>query len=109
MGNTLISPGTKTGVDQQHVECKGYYKLLAIANMSRGCISSARNKQVQSTLEAYQTQLVSGNFFPVYYGIEVTRHCNFACIMCPNSQYSNNERSHMDMKLYKKIINPLYF
>lgn len=27
--------------------------------------------------------------------------------MCPNSQYSENERGHMDIKLYRKIINQI--
>jgi organic radical activating enzyme len=66
-----------------------------------------RNMHIESTLGAYNTQLVSGDFFPVYYGIEVTRHCNFKCIMCPNLQYSNNEKGHMDVNLFKEIIHKI--
>lgn len=67
----------------------------------------ARNKFIYAVLKAYQAQLISGNFPPVYYGIEVTRHCNFACIMCPNSQYPDNDKGHMDINVFKKIIDEI--
>ena len=62
------------------------------------------NSHILVTLDAYRNSIVSGGFFPVYYGIEVTRLCNYACIMCPNFQFSNNNKGHMDIELFKKII-----
>ena len=72
-----------------------------------GATTRMRNKHIESALNAYETQLISGAFSPVYYGIEVTRHCNFACIMCPHSQYSENEIGHMDIMLFQKIIDQI--
>lgn len=65
------------------------------------------NNNVLLTHDAYNNALISGKFFPVYYGIEVTRHCNYACIMCPHSQFLKEEKGHMDIKLFKKIIDDI--
>ena len=66
-----------------------------------------RNKHIDLTLKAYNENAVSGDFFPVYYGIEVTRQCNFRCIMCPNQQFAKNQKGHMDIDLFNKIIHKI--
>ena len=44
-------------------------------------------ENIKRCLEAYKEGRTFGDFMPVYYGIEVTRHCNFACVMCPHPKY----------------------
>jgi sulfatase maturation enzyme AslB (radical SAM superfamily) len=65
------------------------------------------NKQIQLTLDAYNNSLIFGDFLPVYFGIEVTRHCNYACIMCPHSQIPNQNKGHMGKELFKRIIDDI--
>jgi MoaA/NifB/PqqE/SkfB family radical SAM enzyme len=62
------------------------------------------NFHIFKTFDAYNNKMETGNFFPVYYGIEVTRHCNFKCIICPHSQLSSKEKGHMDEKTFEKIV-----
>lgn len=59
------------------------------------------------TLKAYNDGQVTGNFYPVYYGIEVTRHCNLACVMCPHPQFTAAEKGHMAPDLFKKIVDKI--
>lgn len=58
-------------------------------------------------LNSYYQKQINGNFYPVYYGIEVSRHCNFACVMCPNSKYESRQKGNMSFQLFKKIIDEI--
>ncbi|HQO56723.1 MAG TPA: radical SAM protein [Clostridia bacterium] len=44
---------------------------------------------------------------PDYFIIEPTRVCNFSCFMCPNRFYKQNEKGHMELLTYTKIINQI--
>ena len=66
-----------------------------VKNNLRGC------------LRAYHEQQVSGSFYPVYYGVEITRQCNLACVMCPNSRISPENKGHMDIGLFHRIIDQI--
>lgn len=45
---------------------------------------------------------------PKYYIIEPTNICNFMCPICPNSQYSSDEKGKMSFSLFQKIIDQIY-
>lgn len=44
---------------------------------------------------------------PIYYIIEPTNHCNFACKICPNRFYSHDEKGYMSISLFEKIISQI--
>ncbi|MBU0894626.1 MAG: SPASM domain-containing protein [Nanoarchaeota archaeon] len=44
--------------------------------------------------------------YPEVYNIEPTNHCPMKCIMCPR-KYMKRKLGHMDINLYKKIIDQL--
>jgi spiro-SPASM protein len=67
-------------------------------------VEKGTKKNLKACLRAYNCQRVSGSFYPVYYGIEVTRHCNFSCVMCPNPRISPKSKGHMDIGLFRRII-----
>ncbi|KKL19483.1 hypothetical protein LCGC14_2465000, partial [marine sediment metagenome] len=62
------------------------------------------NQSTISTLKAFRGGQAAGEFLPSYYGIEVTRHCNFACTMCPHRHYKRNEKGHMDWSLFRSVV-----
>jgi radical SAM protein with 4Fe4S-binding SPASM domain len=43
-------------------------------------------------------------FWPVRLWVEMTSHCNYSCVMCPNKDLEKREKGYMDMALYKKIV-----
>lgn len=61
----------------------------------------------ETTLRAYNDGLLTGDFYPVYYGIEVTRLCNLACVMCPHPQFAAAEKGHMNLDLFKQIVDQI--
>lgn len=44
------------------------------------------------------------NIMPAYYIIEPTNYCNYKCIMCPNKNYQKTQKGHMNIGLFKKIV-----
>ena len=43
-------------------------------------------------------------FWPVRLWVELTSHCNYRCIMCPNKDLNKTDKGYMDMALYTKIV-----
>ena len=43
-------------------------------------------------------------YLPIRLWIELTSHCNFRCVMCPNQDLNKEDRGTMEMSLYRKII-----
>jgi radical SAM protein with 4Fe4S-binding SPASM domain len=43
-------------------------------------------------------------YLPIRLWIELTSHCNYRCVMCPNKDLNKDDRGFMDMDLYRKII-----
>jgi radical SAM protein with 4Fe4S-binding SPASM domain len=43
-------------------------------------------------------------FPPIRLWVELTSHCNYRCIMCPNKDLKKEDRGYMDNTLYQKII-----
>lgn len=43
-------------------------------------------------------------YLPIRLWVELTSHCNFRCIMCPNKDLSKQDKGFMDMALFQKII-----
>ena len=43
-------------------------------------------------------------YLPIRLWVELSSHCNYRCIMCPNKDLSPKDRGHMDFDLYKKVI-----
>jgi radical SAM protein with 4Fe4S-binding SPASM domain len=43
-------------------------------------------------------------YLPIRLWIELTSHCNFRCVMCPNQDLNKEDRGTMAMSLYRKII-----
>lgn len=41
---------------------------------------------------------------PIYYIIEPTNFCNYACTICPNKFYRPEEKGFMEWNLFKKIV-----
>lgn len=62
------------------------------------------SQNVKAALSAFRRGEPSGQFFPSYYGIEVTRHCNLACVMCPHPQFASHQKGHMELDLFKRIV-----
>ncbi len=65
------------------------------------------NANSSSCLKAYRNHHTCGGFLPAYYGIEVTRYCNFACVMCPHQYLSESQMGHMEWSLFCKIIDEI--
>lgn len=59
---------------------------------------------IQQTEAAFRDGRIVGDFLPSCYGIEVTRHCNLACVMCPNPTFSAAEKGHMNMDTFSQVI-----
>jgi len=59
------------------------------------------------TLMCFEEGTTSNDIIPVYYGIEVTRNCNLACIMCPHPSFSKDEKGNMEEDVFKEIINKI--
>jgi len=55
---------------------------------------------------SYKMQMGKSLGFPVVYNVETTNACSMDCIMCPRS-YMTREVKHMDLELFKKIIEQL--
>lgn len=53
---------------------------------------------------AFRAGEAGGDFLPVYYGIELTRHCNFACVMCPHPKYRPDEKGNMSWDLFRQVV-----
>lgn len=62
------------------------------------------SENLKKCLKAYYHRETNGTFYPVYYGLEVSRWCNFSCIMCPNSRYKPQDKGDMSWGLFCKII-----
>jgi len=43
-------------------------------------------------------------YWPVRIWVELTSHCNYRCVMCPNKDLNKTDKGYMDMALYKKIV-----
>lgn len=43
-------------------------------------------------------------YWPVRLWVEMTSHCNYRCVMCPNKDLTRTDKGYMDMGLYKKIV-----
>ena len=43
-------------------------------------------------------------FWPVRLWVELTSHCNYRCVMCPNKDLDKTDKGYMDMALFKKIV-----
>jgi len=43
-------------------------------------------------------------YFPVRLWIELTSHCNYRCVMCPNKDLKKSESGTMDMDLFQKVL-----
>ncbi|NOR16072.1 MAG: radical SAM protein [Candidatus Aminicenantes bacterium] len=43
-------------------------------------------------------------YLPIRLWVELTSHCNYRCVMCPNKDLSKENKGHMEFGLYKKII-----
>lgn len=52
----------------------------------------------------YRRKSTSPPYWPVRLWVELTSHCNFRCVMCPNKDLEKHEKGFMDMALYKKIV-----
>lgn len=50
---------------------------------------------------------ITKNIMPTYYIIEPTNYCNYKCIMCPNKNYQKNQKGHMNLGLFKKIVDEI--
>ena len=64
-------------------------------------------KDLNKCLSAFTNGVARGDFYPVYYGIETSRLCNFACIMCPHPKYAASEKGNMSWDLYTSIIDQI--
>jgi spiro-SPASM protein len=65
------------------------------------------NSNTRGVLEAFQGGKSGGGFMPSYYGIEVTRHCNLACIMCPHPTFPSGSKGHMSHAVFERIISEI--
>ncbi len=52
----------------------------------------------------YRRKSIRLPYWPVRLWVELTNHCNYRCIMCPNKDLAKHEKGYMDMALYKKIV-----
>ena len=43
-------------------------------------------------------------YWPVRLWVELTSHCNYRCIMCPNKDLDKTDKGYMEMELYTKIV-----
>jgi radical SAM protein with 4Fe4S-binding SPASM domain len=43
-------------------------------------------------------------YLPVRLWVELTSHCNYRCIMCPNRDLKREDKGFMEFSLYKKIV-----
>ena len=43
-------------------------------------------------------------YLPIRLWVELSSHCNYRCIMCPNKDLFPKDKGHMDFDLYTKII-----
>lgn len=62
-------------------------------------------KRLSQIFRQYQGKSTHLNYMPVRLWVELTSDCNFQCVMCPNKDLPENDRGHMDMDLFTKIIN----
>jgi len=43
-------------------------------------------------------------YMPVRLWVELTSHCNLACVMCPNKDLTKAQKGFMDFDLFRKVI-----
>lgn len=43
-------------------------------------------------------------YFPIRLWVELTSHCNYRCIMCPNKDLGKEDKGYMELDLFEKII-----
>jgi spiro-SPASM protein len=70
-------------------------------------VKNESERNLQECLKAFYQKQIRSVFYPVYYGIEISRHCNFACVMCPNTKYEANQKGNMSFELFQKIIDEI--
>ena len=62
---------------------------------------------VAAVRSAIEQGAVSGEFLPTVYVVELTSICNLACVMCPNPRMPHSDLGHIDLGLFKKIIDDI--
>lgn len=53
---------------------------------------------------SYKRKRVRLSYMPVRLWVELTSHCNLACVMCPNKDLPKDQKGFMDFGLFRKII-----
>ena len=61
-------------------------------------------KRLAQMFRHYQGKSARLKYMPVRLWVELTSDCNYRCVMCPNKDLPGEERGHMDMDLFRKII-----
>ena len=57
--------------------------------------------------QSYIFGSVESSIMPVYYILEPTNRCNYACGICPNRLYTEDEKGFMPIELFERIINQI--
>lgn len=52
----------------------------------------------------YEKKSTTLPYLPVRIWVELTSHCNYKCLMCPNKDLEEEDRGFMEFVLYKKIV-----
>jgi len=53
---------------------------------------------------SYKRKRARLSYMPVRLWVELTSHCNLACVMCPNKDLPKDQKGFMDFGLFRKII-----
>lgn len=70
-------------------------------------MNDKRKINLANCLSCFEEKRISGDFYPVFYGIEISRYCNFSCIMCPNSKIPNEKKGNMSFDTFRKVIDEI--
>ncbi len=61
-------------------------------------------KRLARLFHHYRKKSLHLPYLPIRLWVELTSHCNYRCVMCPNKDLNKENKGYMEFDLYKKII-----
>lgn len=61
-------------------------------------------KRLASLFRHYRKKSSRLPYLPIRLWVELTSHCNYRCVMCPNKDLGKDDKGYMPFDLYEKII-----
>jgi radical SAM protein with 4Fe4S-binding SPASM domain len=62
-------------------------------------------RRLASLFRHYRKKSSRLPYLPIRLWVELTSHCNYRCVMCPNKDLDKKDKGYMPFELYEKIIN----